>query len=96
LLKKPELLRDPCLGTVALDLFAGVGGLGLGFKAAGFEVIGFEIDRRKARAYSRNVGCCVVSDVRTASFRKCRAEVVAAGRPANLSDLSRQKTLLEF
>jgi DNA (cytosine-5)-methyltransferase 1 len=64
-----------------LDLFAGVGGLGLGFKAAGFEVVGFEIDRKKARAYSRNVGCCVVSDVRTASFRKCRAGVIIAGPP---------------
>jgi DNA (cytosine-5)-methyltransferase 1 len=69
------------LGAVALDLFAGVGGLGLGFKAVGFEVIGFEIDRKKARTYSQNVGCCVVSDVRAASFRKCRVEVVAAGPP---------------
>jgi DNA (cytosine-5)-methyltransferase 1 len=58
-----------------------VGGLGLGFKAAGFEVVGFEIDRQKARAYSRNVGCCIVSNVRAASFRKRRAEVVAAGPP---------------
>lgn len=76
-----EFLKGFCLSAVTLDLFAGVGGLGLGFKAAGFEVVGFEIDRKKARAYSRNVGCCVVSNVRATSFRKCRAEVVAAGPP---------------
>ncbi len=41
---------------VALDLFAGAGGLGLGFEAAGFETIGFEMDADACATYSTNLG----------------------------------------
>ena len=43
------------LGLTVLDLFAGCGGLALGFESAGFETIGFERDADAARTYSENL-----------------------------------------
>lgn len=44
---------------LALDLFAGAGGLALGFEAAGFETIGFEMDHDAAATYRSNLaGAC--------------------------------------
>lgn len=46
--------------TLVIDLFAGAGGLGLGFEAAGFRTIGFEKDRAAAATYRANLsGDCV-------------------------------------
>lgn len=43
----------------ALDLFAGCGGLALGFEAAGFETIGYEMDGDGCTTYRRNLrGTC--------------------------------------
>ena len=44
---------------MALDLFAGCGGLALGFEAAGFETIGYEMDGDGCATYRRNLrGIC--------------------------------------
>lgn len=42
-------------GLVAIDLFAGCGGLALGFEAAGFETIGFEQDEDAVATYNKNL-----------------------------------------
>ena len=43
----------------ALDLFAGCGGLALGFESAGFETIGFEMDADGCATYRHNLrGAC--------------------------------------
>ena len=43
-----------------LDLFAGCGGLALGFEAAGFETIGYEKDSDAVKTYNKNLdGHCV-------------------------------------
>lgn len=43
-------------GPLALDLFAGCGGLALGFEAAGFVTVGFEMDEDCCATYRQNLG----------------------------------------
>ena len=42
-------------GPLALDLFAGCGGLALGFEAAGFRTVGFELDEDCCVTYQHNL-----------------------------------------
>jgi len=47
-------------GPMLIDLFAGCGGLGLGFEAAGFETVGFEKEAAACETYRRNLkGTCI-------------------------------------
>ena len=62
------------------DLFAGAGGLSLGFAATGFGVTGYESDRHAAATYSRNLSPCEPVEL-TAHSRVGAAEVVIAGPP---------------
>jgi len=41
--------------AVVLDLFAGCGGLALGFEAAGFKTIGFEMNLPASKTYAKNL-----------------------------------------
>lgn len=51
---------DPVPTGTMLDLFAGAGGMTVGFKAAGFEpIFAVEIDPAAARTYARNFGAHV-------------------------------------
>ncbi len=40
---------------IVLDLFAGCGGLSLGFEAAGYKTIGFEMDKSASETYNHNL-----------------------------------------
>lgn len=55
-----DILRPSASRQVkVLDLFAGCGGLSLGFEAAGFETIGFEMDEWAVETYNSNLkGTC--------------------------------------
>jgi DNA (cytosine-5)-methyltransferase 1 len=68
-------------GFKVIDLFAGCGGLGLGFEAAGFETVGYEMDKDCCKTYESNLnGKCyqVVLDKNT-NFE--HADVVIGGPP---------------
>lgn len=66
---------------VVLDLFAGCGGLSLGFEAAGFKTIGYEMDSAAAATYNKNLlGECHTAKLDT-HFIYPRAEIVIGGPP---------------
>lgn len=71
---------DGSAGRV-LDLFAGAGGLALGFEAAGFATVGYEMDRDCCTTYGRNLaGTCVRAWLdQESSFPP--ADVVVGGPP---------------
>ena len=76
-----ELLRPKPGGPLVLDLFAGCGGLALGFEAQGFETIGYELDGDACTTYEANLlGRC--HQVRlTPDFTFPTADVVIGGPP---------------
>lgn len=64
-----------------LDLFAGCGGLALGFEAAGFKTIGFEMNPDAAITYKTNLkGDCLVEKLSLDSNYPT-AEIVIGGPP---------------
>jgi DNA (cytosine-5)-methyltransferase 1 len=68
-------------GELVLDLFAGCGGLSLGFEAAGYKTLGFEMDIAAAKTYSRNLtGQChpVKLDL---DFKYPKAQILIGGPP---------------
>lgn len=50
-LLQPKITED----TIVLDLFAGCGGLSLGFEAAGFKTVGFEMVEEAVNSYNTNL-----------------------------------------
>ena len=64
-----------------LDLFAGCGGLSLGFEAAGYETIGYEMDEAATATYNKNmVGKCHLRKLE-AGFDYPSADIVIGGPP---------------
>jgi DNA (cytosine-5)-methyltransferase 1 len=67
--------------ALVLDLFAGCGGLALGFEAAGFETIGFEMNPDAANTYRTNLkGDCRVEKL-TLDTEYPNADIIIGGPP---------------
>lgn len=60
ILEKLNPKKSAKTGLLAVDLFAGCGGLALGFEAAGIETIGFEQNADAVKTYNKNlIGKCI-------------------------------------
>lgn len=78
-LPRPKLRAD---APVVLDLFAGCGGLALGFEAAGFITIGFELDEDCCATYRHNLGSpCHQMRLEPGQELTDGADVIIAGPP---------------
>jgi DNA (cytosine-5)-methyltransferase 1 len=76
---KPSI--DAGLNKSVLDLFAGCGGLSLGFEANGFKTIGYEMDASACETYNRNLlGPCEHIKL-SVDFNFPTADIVIGGPP---------------
>lgn len=66
---------------VVLDLFAGCGGLSLGFEAVGYETIGYEMDISATNTYNKNLkGNCIATKL-DLDFEYPKADIIIGGPP---------------
>ncbi len=73
--------KDKELNTKVLDLFAGCGGLSLGFEALGFETVGYEMNENATKTYNRNlIGDCFCEKL-SVNTKYDTADIVIGGPP---------------
>lgn len=80
-LKNLEISNVKPNGYKVLDLFAGCGGLALGFEAAGFDTIGFEKDSDAVLTYNSNLKGKCHEVYLTEDFNFPCADIVIGGPP---------------
>ena len=72
---------DTDLNKTVVDLFAGCGGLSLGFEANGFKTIGYEMDEQASNTYNKNlIGECI-NEKLTVESEYPKADIVIGGPP---------------
>ncbi len=69
------------MSYTALDLFAGCGGLSLGFEAAGFLTTGIEMRDDCCATYSKNLKGRCIQDTLTVDYDFPKADIVIGGPP---------------
>ncbi|MCB0537033.1 MAG: DNA cytosine methyltransferase [Bacteroidetes bacterium] len=79
--KKLEPWVDTDFNKTVVDLFAGCGGLSLGFEANGFKTIGYEMDEQATNTYNKNlIGNCFNEKLSVES-KYPKADIVIGGPP---------------
>ena len=82
-IKKINTILKPINGLnyKVLDLFAGCGGLSMGFEALGFKTVGYEMDRKAVETYNKNLlGTCIEQKLTTDSvFETYDYDIVIGG-----------------
>lgn len=78
-----ELLKPKSdLEWKVLDLFAGCGGLSLGFESVGFQTIGYEMDVKATETYNQNLkGECFAEKLTILTTYKNKFDVIIGGPP---------------
>ena len=72
---------DTDLNKTVIDLFAGCGGLSIGFEANGFKTIGYEMDENASSTYNKNLlGECITGKL-TPDSTYPEADIVIGGPP---------------
>ncbi len=71
------------LNEQVIDLFAGCGGLSLGFEAIGFKTVGYEMDKAAALTYTQNLqGKCVTKKLgQEIDFIDDKIDIIIGGPP---------------
>ncbi|MFB0945600.1 MAG: DNA (cytosine-5-)-methyltransferase [Spirosomataceae bacterium] len=72
---------DTELNKTVVDLFAGCGGLSLGFEANGFKTVGYEMDERASETYSKNLLGKCFNEKLTIDSVYPKADIVIGGPP---------------
>lgn len=81
--------------AIVLDLFAGCGGLSLGFEAAGYKTIGFEMDKAASETYKKNlVGDCHAIKL-DLNFNYLDADIIIGGPPCQPFSVGGQQKGIE-
>ncbi len=77
---KPK--EDRGLNQIVIDLFAGCGGLSLGFEAQGFKTIGYEKDKDACDTYNQNLkGACHNEELTIDTEYSVSCDVLIGGPP---------------
>ncbi|HNP18797.1 MAG TPA: DNA cytosine methyltransferase [Fulvivirga sp.] len=79
--KKLKPWIDTELNKTVLDLFAGCGGLSLGFEANGFKTIGYEMDEPATNTYNKNLMGECINEKLTIDSKYPKADIVIGGPP---------------
>tara|TARA_Y100001970_G_C14186407_1_gene832861 strand:- start:381 stop:1376 length:996 start_codon:yes stop_codon:yes gene_type:complete len=81
ILNRFDLSNANRTGLRVLDLFAGCGGLALGFEAAGFETIGYEKDEDAVSTYNQNLHGQCIQEFLTVETEFPQADLIIGGPP---------------
>jgi len=91
LLDRELSLPAKASGPLAVELFAGCGGLGLGFAAAGFRTAGYEMNPYACATYRTNLGGHCREVILTPDADIVAADVLVAGPPCQPFSMSGKK-----